>query len=194
VDWKYALHLPLHPPVIQEDALCEFRRRLFDNPALLDDFQNLIAQLLILKPSWSGRFQELKSEEVLRTVCSTNYASTVREAIHRTLEVLAVRFPEWLKKIVPPQWYGRYTNLASMSLVGNEEKLIEAGIADINHLLQQIHRFGTPALEELEEVCVLGRISSQYIQKQSRELKNDKNTASSRYCNFCPHKAAIVKA
>ena len=27
-DWKFALHLPVYPPVFQESALCEFRQRI----------------------------------------------------------------------------------------------------------------------------------------------------------------------
>ena len=169
LDWKFALHLPVYPPTFHESELCEFRQRAFRDQRFQREFQSLIDYLVTFNPPLNDRFQSFLILEMLSYVCSINRLNWIQVTMSQMLEVLAVRFPDWLRKVSLPHWYGRYNhvpaNLEAGSWPGQPEFSMEEIAADIDHLLDEIHRSSPLGISELQEVRALERIWKQQIKK-----------------------------
>jgi transposase len=188
LDWKFALHLPVYPPTFRESALCEFRQKVLKDPRCQCEFQKLIDRFIPLAQTLPNRFRALTSLELVSYTCAVNRLVWAQEAIRQTLEVLAVRFPEWLRKTTLPQWYGRYNQTTLGFEAGNwpdqQESSMDEVTADIDHLLNEIHRSRMPEIGALQEVKVLGLFWKQQIKK----LLNDKHeTLYPKDCASCAH-------
>ncbi len=188
LDWKFALHLPLYPPTFRESALCEFRQRVLKDPLYQHEFQILIDRLIPFAhvlPSW---FQDFKNLELLSYVCSVNRLVWAQEALREVLEVLAGRFPEWLRKVTLPHWYGRYSHTTPGFEAGNlpdqQEFFMEEIAADIDHLLDEIHRSSPPEISELQEVRALEHAWKQQVKKL---LADKHETLKPKDCASCVH-------
>ncbi len=163
-DWKFALHLSLVPVRFHEYVFCEFRQRILTDPTSQYEFQKLLDRLITLIPSLSNNFQNLKSRDVVTFVCSVNRLDRAQQAMNQVLEILAARFPDWLRKTALPHWYGRYNRaiprLDVALLLGQQHFLMEEIGADIHHLLGKVHQSGSSELAELEEIQALNRVWS----------------------------------
>ncbi len=170
-DWKFALHLPLIPARFQEYVLCEFRQRILTEPTSQHEFQKLVDRLTTLIPSLSHNFQNLSCLEIVAFVCSINRLDHAQQAMNQVLEILAAKFPDWLRKMALPHWYGRYNPVAPRLempiLLGQQQALMEAIGADIHHLLEEIQQSGSQELSEFPEVKVLDRVWSQQFEAPS---------------------------
>ena len=187
LDWKFALHLPVYPPLLRESALCEFRQRILNHPQSQCEFQRLINRLAELNPPVSNKLQGFSSMELLSHVCSLNRLNWVQAAMSELLEVLAVRFPEWLRKVTLPHWYGRYNQATPGSSNGSDDQQefsMEEIAADIDHLLDEIHRSSPPEIGELQEVRALERVWKQQIKKL---ITDQHETLKPKDCASCVH-------
>ncbi len=165
LDWKFALHLSLVPARFREYVLCEFRQRILTDSANQHEFQRLLDRLVTLVPSLGNNFQSLNSLEVVAFLCSINRLNHAQQTMNELLEILAVRFPGWLRKMALPHWYGRYNRatprLEVAILLGQQRFLLEEIGADIHHLLEKIHQSDLAELAELQEVKILEQVWSQ---------------------------------
>jgi transposase len=191
-DWKFALHLSLIPTIFHENALCGFRQRLLTDPISQQEFQKLIDRLVALLPSIQNNFQDPTSLEVMSLVCSVNRLNRAQQAMNQALEVLAARYPGWLRKAALPHWYGRYNHatprLEVALLLGQQRFLMEEISADIHHLLKEIHQSGPQEISELHEVKVLNRVWSQQFKAQNFTPNHWPELLSVNTCNACPYK------
>jgi transposase len=184
LDWKFALHLPVYPPTLQQSALCGFRQRALKDPQFQSEFQLLIDRFVTFNPPQNDRSEGFINLELLSYVCSKNRLNWIQVTMSQMLEVLAVRFPEWLRKVTLPHWYGRYNQTMSGFGVGNwprqPEFSMEEIAADIDHLLDEIHRSSPHGIGQLQEVRALECIWKQQIKKSlsdKYELLNPKDCA-----------------
>lgn len=185
LDWKFALHLPVYPATFQESRLCQFRQRIFQDQQFQHEFQSFIDCLVTFNPPVSDKFQSFIVLELLSYVCSINRLNWIQGSMSQMLEVLAVRFPDWLRKVTLPHWYGRYNHTMPGFKTGNQPHHTEASMeeiaADIDHLLDEIHRSSPPRISELQEVRALERIWQQQIKRpliDKHETLNPKDCAS----------------
>lgn len=159
LDWKFALHLPVYPPALHERMLCEFRQRTFNDLQYQREFQMLVDHFVTFNPPHNDKFQSFMSLELLSSVCEINRLNWLRETIGRMLEVLAIRFPEWLRKNALPHWYGRYshttTGFEANIAPDQQEYSMEEIALDIDYLLNKIHQSTLPEISELKEVRAL---------------------------------------
>jgi len=190
IDWKFALHLSLIPARFHEYVFCEFRQRILTDSTSQIEFQRLLDRLITLIPSLSSSFQHLNSREVVAFVCSINQLDHAQQAMHQVLEVLAVRFPDWLRKMALPHWYGRYNRavprLEVALLLGQQRFLMEEIGADIHHLLKKIHQSDLPGLRELCEVKALDQVWSQ--QFKALDLQPGSWLENFKGCNTCAYR------
>ena len=193
-DWKFALHLSLIPATCHEKSLCEFRQRILLDPVSQLEFQRLIDRLVRIIPSIGNNFQNQKSLEVTSFVCSVNRLNRAQQTMQQVLEVLAARFPEWLRKAALPHWYGRYNHatprLEVALLLGHQRFLMEEISADIHHLLNEIHQSGSQQISELHEVKVLNQVWSQHFKTLNLTPNHWPENLNLNDCNVCPYKAA----
>ena len=167
IDWKFALHLSLLPAILHEHELCHFRQKVLDDTRNQAEFQKLIDRVSLSIPSRSHSLQNLKTLEAVSFVCLVNCLDQAQQAMNDALAVLAARFPEWLRKVALPHWYGRYNHatprLEVALLLGQQQFFIEETRADIHHLLEEIQRSGIPDMSDIHEVKVLEQIWSRQL-------------------------------
>lgn len=162
VELKYALHLPMNTPKLDPDALCEFRRNLFENPAYQQIFQTLLDRTAEFGLFKNIQEQPILTIPVLVAVCTATRIEEVVDAMNQALETLAATNPEWLRRIALPYWYDRYSRRIRLPSFQNPEekwnlKVFEIA-ADIQYLLEQIEQADNPALASLREVKGLSRV------------------------------------
>ncbi len=68
-DWKYALHLARTYPGLDHRLLCEFRRRLWREPAAQQVFQQVLDRLAETDLLSGADRQPITASEVLAAVC-----------------------------------------------------------------------------------------------------------------------------
>jgi transposase len=163
MDWKYALSLELTDPGFDFTLLHDFRQRLLANDAaqrLLDTFLTACKTSGLIKPRGT---QRTDSTHVLAAIRTLNHLEGVLEAMRFVLNRLAVVAPEWVRAVVPIDWYERYALRAENSRLPKEasqrQLLAERIGQDGYHLLEQLFASDTPAqLRSLPAVDVLRRI------------------------------------
>lgn len=168
IDWKFALHLSLLPRTLDENALCRFREEILSNAADQQAYQVLIDGLVRAVPLLPNHFQRLKSLDLVSQVCSVNRWNQIHQAMIRALEVLAARFPQWLRAIALPHWYGRYNpamaRFDGSVLAGQQQISIEDIGSDIQLLLEKIHQSGPQEISELHELRFLEQVWLRHAQ------------------------------
>jgi transposase len=184
LDWKFALHLPVYPPTIRESELCKFRQRTFQDQQFQSEFQCLVDHLVTFNPPLNDRFQSFIILELLSYVCSINRLNWMQSAMSQMLEVLAVRFPDWLRKVTLPHWYGRYSQTMTGDFYDQYEFSMEEIAADIDHLLDEIHRSSPLGVSELQEVKALEQVWKQQIKKP---LTDKHEILKTKDCTSCVH-------
>jgi len=125
-------------------------------------------------------------------VCSVNRLGLIHGAMCQALEILAIRFPEWLRKTTLPHWYGRYNNTApgfdsTASLHQQELSIREIG-ADTHYLLEEVRHSGSEDVKELKEVKMLDSILKRQFEKSNQVLNDKGNLLKLKSCDFCIYK------
>jgi transposase len=194
IDWKFALHLSLIPARFHEYVFCEFRQRILTYSDNQQEFQRLVDRITSLVPSPTGPAQQLNGLEVASFVCSVNRLSHAQQAMNQVLEILAARFPDWLRKMALPHWYGRYNRviprLEVALLLGQQRFLMEEIGADIHHLLEKIHQSGSTELAELHEIKMLEQVwAQQFTTPEQRTCPSHENPNLTA-CNTCAYRGA----
>jgi transposase len=109
LDWKYALSLELEDPGIDASVLSEFRQRLVSAGAE----QQLLAQLLAhcQKRGWlkAGGSQRTDSTHVEAAMRTLHRLELLGETLRSALNSVAVVVPDWLRLLVSPDWFDRYS-------------------------------------------------------------------------------------
>ena len=191
IDWKFALHLSLIPARFHEYVFCEFRRKVLTDPASQREFQRLVDRITALAPAPKSDSQNINSLDVAAFVCSVNRLNQAQEAMNQVLEILATRFPDWLRKMALPHWYGRYNRaiprLEVAILLGQQRFLMEEIGADIHHLLRKIHQSGSREMTELHEVKMLDQLWAQQFKVLDPASNDWHENSKSRICNTCAY-------
>jgi len=162
IDWKYGLHLPMRFPEVDCSTLCTFRRWLFANRMGMQNLQTLTRRLSELSfQNGKGAFQE-DAEQVVKQLCRISRTSEVWEAMSRALGALVTKYPEWLRFISLPHWYGRYSryrnNWGEIFEKPDWEELVLGIGSDGCYLLEAVSKAGMPGPAELMEIRVLKRV------------------------------------
>jgi hypothetical protein len=160
IDWKYLLGLPLQDAGFDYSVLSEFRSRLINGQAETILFDTILE--ICRKRSWlkSGGKQRTDSTHILAAVRRMNRIDLVGEAIYHVLDVIAqVVDPGWLKTIVKPDWFERYSQrLSSFRLPRGEKEqteLAEVIGKDGKYLIEQVYSPTAPEyLRKLPAIAV----------------------------------------
>jgi transposase len=194
IDWKFALHLSLLPGMFDKNALCLFRSAVVRDPRGQYEYQALIDQLISYAPSLNERFQDLKSLELVSLVCSVNRLNRIHLAMNQALEALAARFPQWLRTIALPHWYGRYNPTISLFditiLPAQQRFFMEEIELDIRYLLEKVQQDSTREISELNEIRSLKQVWLQQLQTL-KPLESDRlELLSPKDCESCSMRGA----
>lgn len=162
IDWKYALHLPMNYPGLNSSTLCGFRQILLRQPASQQEFQRVLDRLSEAGYAQETQARPLDALRVLAEVCFRTRLDRVLTNMRISLQVLAIRHPEWLRRISLPHWYERYgqhpkdLNLGTENL--EQRAYAQAIGADGIHLLEAISEAGDPALTDMNEILALRQV------------------------------------
>jgi transposase len=193
IDWKYALHLPVTAMLFHQNALCEFRQKVIQDPASQCEFQKLVNRLILLNPPYSHAPQSFETLALLSSICSANFMNWALEAMRAALGTLASRFPDWLRQIAQPHWYWRFNSLSSytnpVSSMRQQDLPLENIGADIHHLLQEVENSNIHEISELKEIKTLYLIWEQQFETQGAALPAQSNTSSWNKCDSCKYYA-----
>ena len=168
IDWKFALHLPLLPRTLEEIVLCQFRVRMLNHAIEQHAYQMLLDGLIRSVPMLTSQLQLPGSLEIVERVCSVNRLNQVHQAMNQVLEALATRFPQWLRAVTLPHWYGRYNpsraRFDESVLPGQQQSFIKEIGSDIQHLLERVHQSGSREIGELYEIRQLEQVWLQHVE------------------------------
>ena len=174
IDWKYALGLPLTDPGFHFSVLSEFRSRLLAAGAE----QRLLTRLLQLckHQGWvkAGGKQRTDSTHVLTAVRALNRLELVGETLRHALNSLAEVAPDWLRPLVTPEWFERYSRRVEEYRLpkGQEARQHYAELigADGAHLLAALDTEATLTwLRDLPAVLTLRQVwEQQYLTREKR--------------------------
>ena len=156
MDWKYALHLPVHHQGFLSTMLCSFRQELYASSQALAELDYILEQLQSF-----GLFREatevpLRAVSVLPVVCQFTRLNNLTLGIKKAISILSAYEPRWLMNNMPPYWYGRYKTgpLRQVSTASDAEMQKEAVRLgeDIQYLLNQLQEQGMTKILDLPEI------------------------------------------
>lgn len=181
IDWKYALGLELTDPGFHFSVLSDFRGRLVAHEATEQLLNAMLVQFKVKGLIKVRGKQRTDSTHVLAAVHMLNRLEQVGETLRYTLNVLAERVPEWLKALVPAEWFERYAVRFEQYRLPTEKQALEALAktigADGYWLLTMIYDDRSPRhLGELAAVQILRTVWLQQFYVENNTVQwRDKN-------------------
>ena len=109
IDWKYALSLELADEGFDFSVLSEFRTRLLSQGAEARLFEIMLAGFRDRGLLKARGKQRTDSTHILANVRELNRLEFVGETLRAALNELATVASEWLKAVVPTEWFNRYS-------------------------------------------------------------------------------------
>lgn len=196
IDLKYLLGLPLEDEGFDFSVLSEYRDRLIASGAeaqLLEDMLLHFREEGMLKVR--GR-QRTDSTHVLAAIRQMNRLERVGETMRAALNALATVAPDWLRVLVPPEWFDLYGPRFEQYRLPKEktkqERLGQDIGADGYHLLSAIYDVTAAAwLREVPAVEILRQIWVQqyYLQDDQVHWRTEKDSPPSNRALQSPYDA-----
>lgn len=176
IDWKYLLGLELADSGFDYSVLSEFRDRV-----VTGGMEGQLLGILLERLKERGLIRERgqqrsDSTHVLAAIRELNHLECVGETLRYALNSLAVVVPDWLRDVVPQEWFERYgERFDQWRLPDGEaerEALGEVIGRDGHHLLQAVygsHEF--PWLREVPAVEILRRVWIQQYYTEGESVR-----------------------
>ncbi len=165
LDWKYALHLPLNAHGFDYTVLREYRQSVSRSPIDWLLLQRLIGQVAAIGLPPLTQQHSVDVNEILIMVDNLSRIEDLFEALCAALDVIAMRWPDWLHSMALPHWYERYRRrlLVSQLLEAytQQENLANALGKDAAHLLTALNSAQLDGASNLAEICLLRDIWQQ---------------------------------
>lgn len=192
-DWKYALHLSLNPAPLHPTVLCEFRRKVITDPESQVELQKLVERLIKFYPSSKNLPGNIEVLTILSEICLINRLQWVQETIFQALGALAIKYPEWLRQIALPHWYGRFSALSRNSnppsSMRQQEFTMQKLGTDIQHLLEEVQQSNLDGIEEIQEIRRLQHIWERQYERPVLRWNGLKETSMQILCDTCFNRA-----
>lgn len=174
LDWKYLLGLELSDPGFDFSILSEFRARLVQGQAI-----HLLLERLLeccKEHGWlkGGGRQRTDSTHILSCARALNRLEVIGETLRHALNVLAEVAPNWLRDLVTPEWFDRYSRrVEEYRLPKGEEtrrRYAESMGADGLRLLQAVESEAAPAgSRDLPAIHLLRQVwEQQFLLREGR--------------------------
>jgi transposase len=185
IDWKYALHLSLIHPGLDARALCDFRQCLFADEHARELFQMLLERLQVL--NYLPPQSKLNADLVLHSVCSRSRLELIAFVMQAAVVSLASIRSVWLRDMMCPHWYQRYSHPLSALQVPDELsrqiELAESVGDDGVYLLKEVTQDKIAEQTKLVEIQTLEKIWAEEFEWHSGHCKW--RLAESARCKSC---------
>lgn len=170
VDWKYALHLPLNYPGLRDKALCDFRQRLLMSEPRKAKFQCVLARLQQAAVFSDSPLNGVTADSVLRAICCLTHLELLSLTMQAAITSLVTTRHEWLRSVIPPHWYPRYSQDRSLfqapeDLAG-QVKLAESIGQDGLYLLRAIGQVDSNGLAGQTEIETLRQVLDRQFEQR----------------------------
>jgi len=109
IDWKYALSMELSDAGFDFSVLSEFRSRLLSQGAEGRLFEIMLAGFQERDLLKARGKQRSDSTHILTQVRELNRLEFVGETLRAALNELASVAPDWVQRVVSPDWFSRYS-------------------------------------------------------------------------------------
>jgi transposase len=161
LDWKYALHLPLHYIYITPESLCEFRSHVRRNLDAKEVFQEILRRL-VCENFLMGKARQLDSaNQVISELCSLNRLMMLSSSFYSLLESVAACKPDWLRSIALPHWYERYFRMSDQAFQNMTVEMVQPQASavgkDCVYLLEAVEQAGVTCPACIQECQNLWR-------------------------------------
>jgi transposase len=160
LDWKYALRQELDWQGFHYADLCNFRKRLLLHQREQHLFERVVDYLRAQGYIAAGGKQRTDSTHILGAVRSLSTLDLVQETLHVALCSLISTDAPWTLRYLPASFVETYAPRQRLDWKGKAAlaEPLQRMAQDGEWLLEQVKRFGTPALQDLAEVRTLRRV------------------------------------
>lgn len=188
LDWKYALHLPLHDLGFHYSDLCNFRKRLSDNGKEAFIFDQLLKKVKSLGFLRKRKYQRTDSTHVLAMVCDLSRLENLSEGLRVSLKAIEKADSGFYQQKIPVLYREHWSKPLSDYQMSDDERkeALERVGQDIHWLLSFLgtNRESFLSLPELE---VLQKLFSQHFTIHGQAVRLEKEAATGKEKIQSPH-------
>ncbi len=170
VDWKYALHLPLNYPGLRDKALCDFRQRLLKSELRRAAFQCVLTRLEQAVVFSDSPLNGATADSVLRSICCLTHLELLASTMQAAITSLVTTEHEWLRSVIPPHWYPRYSQDRSLFQApedpASQVKLAESIGQDAMYLLRSIGQADSNSFAKQTEIQALRQVLDRQFEQR----------------------------
>jgi transposase len=188
LDWKYALHLPLHDSGFHYSDLCNFRKRLVEHGKESLIFQQLLEKIKSLGFLRKHKHQRTDSTHVLAKVRDLSRLENLTEGLRvalKAIEKAHVAFYQTKIPILYREHWSKPLNDYQMTDAEREQILKRLG-QDIHWLLSFL-KTNKESFLRLPELEVLQTLFSQHFTIQSQRVSVKKEATTGKDKIQTPH-------
>lgn len=160
IDWKYALHLPLHHQGVSSTLLCTFRQNIYESQHAQQEFTRFLDQLLRIGLYPTEALGSIAAKTVLHTVCKVNRLFLLDKSMRGALGMITMQDPDWLRSNARPHWFERFKTGSLNRILDQRTAEEEAArmCADIAYLLCALQQQNKTSLYQQAEIQSLERL------------------------------------
>ena len=175
IDWKFLLGLELSDPGFDFSVLSEFRDRLLKGAAGERLLEKLLERCITLGLIKARGKQRSDSTHVLASIRTLNRIELVGETLRATLNELAEAEPEWLRDLVPAEWFQRYGRRVEDGRLPRSQAKRDALVRTIGedgfNVLDWLAAPEAPkGLDELRQVQILRRVWKRHFEREGGDV------------------------
>ena len=175
IDWKFLLGLELSDPGFDFSVLGEFRDRLLKGAAGERLLEKLLERCITLGLIKARGKQRSDSTHVLASIRTLNRIELVGETLRATLNELAEAEPEWLRDLVPAEWFQRYGRRVEDGRLPRSQAKRDALVQTIGEdgfsVLDWLAAPEAPkGLDELRQVQILRRVWERHFEREGGDV------------------------
>jgi len=188
LDWKYALHLPLHDFGFHYSDLSNFRKRLLahDKESLIfDELLKKIESLGFLK---KRKYQRTDSTHVLAVVRHLSRLENLSESLRVALKAIEKADPAFYEMKIPVLYREHWDKpLSDYQMTDEERKEALERVGQDIHWLLSFLKANKESFLRLPELEVLQTLFSQHFEIQAQEVHLKKEVTSGKEKIQTPH-------
>lgn len=168
IDWKYALHMPLHWGGFHYSDLSNFRQRVLEHAAERIVFERVLEWVRSLGLLKKHSKQRTDSTHVLGRVERLGRLELVGETLRAALRAMRKAAPAWYQQVIPAAFHETYAERQSAWRLSQDEVQthMRSTGSDGYWLLEHIDRSAPEQVRALPEVETLRQVWEQQFDRR----------------------------
>ena len=171
LDWKYALHLPLHDSGFHYSDLCNFRKRLANHDKESLIFEQLLEKIKALGYFKKHKHQRTDSTHVLAKVRDLSRLENLSEGLRVSLKAIQKADMTFYETKIPVLYTEHWSKpLSDYQMTDEERKQALQRVGQDIHWLLSFLKTNKESFLRLPELEVLQTLFSQHFTIQSQKV------------------------